>query len=137
MGLECRAGILIVHALFEQGVLVRNGDIVLAQPLGEIQMSPTMQGVLAARIDRLEANDKALLQSSAVVGKEFPFSLLKQVVNLAEDDLYQSLSGSAKIGVSCIIVERNVRKNLSRYGTRPIPGAAAPANRIDPMHKVV
>ena len=37
--------------------------------------SPTVQGVLAARIDRLAPEEKALLQQLAVIGREFPLSL--------------------------------------------------------------
>ena len=40
---------------------------------------PTVQGVLAARIDRLAPEEKALLQQLAVIGREFPLSLVRQV----------------------------------------------------------
>ena len=36
-----------------------------------------MQGVLAARIDRLAPDEKALLQQLAVIGREFPLSLVQ------------------------------------------------------------
>ena len=36
----------------------------------------TVQGVLAARIDRLTPDEKALLQQLAVIGREFPLSLI-------------------------------------------------------------
>jgi predicted ATPase len=40
--------------------------------LTQLRLPPTVQGVLAARIDRLPAEEKALLQMLAVIGKEFP-----------------------------------------------------------------
>lgn len=46
-----------------------------------------MQAVLASRIDRLPPGGKELLQTLAVIGKEFSLSLLKQVVNKSEDEL--------------------------------------------------
>src|SRR5262249_33194759 len=50
----------LVHALFEQGVLQRNGAPHLARPLGDIKVPPTVQGILAARIDRLPPAEKEL-----------------------------------------------------------------------------
>ena len=52
----------------------------------------TVQGVLAARIDRLALEEKALLQQLAVIGREFPVSLLRQVITQPEDELYRLLS---------------------------------------------
>ena len=51
-----------------------------------------MQGVLAARIDRLDPDEKALLQQLAVIGREFPVSLVRQVISQPEDELYRILS---------------------------------------------
>ncbi len=80
----------IVQALVEQGVLARP-DTVGAHsraPLPtDLNIPPTVQAVLAARIDRLPAAEKELLQTLAVIGKEFSFSLLKQVVNQPEEEL--------------------------------------------------
>ena len=53
---------------------------------------PTVQGVLAARIDRLAADEKALLQQLAVIGREFPLSLIRQVITQPEEELYRLLS---------------------------------------------
>ena len=70
----------MVQALFDEGALVRNGAVKLAKPLNEIKIPPTVQGILAARIDRLPPAEKELLQTLAVIGKEFPASLIRQVV---------------------------------------------------------
>ena len=51
-----------------------------------------MQGVLAARIDRLAPDEKALLQQLAVIGREFPVSLIRQVITQPEDELYRLLA---------------------------------------------
>ncbi len=50
-----------------------------------------MQGVLAARIDRLAPDEKALLQHLAVIGREFPLSLVRQVIPQSEEELYRLL----------------------------------------------
>jgi predicted ATPase len=89
----------IVQALYEQGALVRDpaggpGFIPpsLITSLTEIQLPPTVQGVLAARIDRLPPEEKALLQTLAVIGKEFSLSLLTREVERPEDEVQRLLA---------------------------------------------
>src|SRR5439155_9421601 len=55
-------------------------------------VSPTVQGVLAARIDRLAAEEKALLHHLAILGRQFPLSLVRQVVAQPEEELYRLLA---------------------------------------------
>ena len=83
----------MVQVLFDQGVLVRDGAVVsLAKPLTSIQIPSTVKGILAARIDKLAAADKDLLQSLAVIGKEFPIGLVRRVVGKPDDELAPMLS---------------------------------------------
>ncbi len=83
----------MAQVLFDQGVLVRDGAVVsLAKPLTSIQIPSTVKGILAARIDKLESADKDLLQSLAVIGKEFPIGLVRRVVGKADDELAPMLS---------------------------------------------
>src|SRR5262249_17083116 len=77
----------LVEALFEEGVLVRNGEVKLTKPLSQLSIPPTVQGVLAARIDRLSAEQKELLQTLAVVGREFPMGLIRRVAELSDLEL--------------------------------------------------
>jgi predicted ATPase len=58
----------------------------------ELQISPTVQGVLAARIDRLAAEEKDLLHQLAIIGRQFPLSLVRQVVTQSEEALYHLLA---------------------------------------------
>src|SRR5262249_42651814 len=73
----------MVQALFEQGVLVRNGAVSLANPLSDIRVPPTVQAILASRIDRLAAAEKELLQTLAVLGREFSLSLIGRMTPIA------------------------------------------------------
>jgi len=82
-----------VRSLVETGSLLgERGAYQLAQPLPAVQVPATVQVVLAARIDRLPAGDKALLQTASVVGKDVPFGLLHAVAGLAEDELIAAIS---------------------------------------------
>ncbi|HEV8717847.1 MAG TPA: adenylate/guanylate cyclase domain-containing protein, partial [Candidatus Binatia bacterium] len=58
----------------------------------ELHISPTVQGVLAARIDRLAVEEKEFLQQLAVIGREFSLSLLRHVVTRPEEELYRLLA---------------------------------------------
>jgi class 3 adenylate cyclase len=69
----------IVNALFEEGVLTRNGAVKLARSLGQLRLPATVQGMLAARIDRLPSEQKELLQTLAVIGRQAPLNLLRHV----------------------------------------------------------
>ena len=80
-----------VQVLLDEGALVRNGAVKLTRPLGELKIPPTVQAILAARIDRLPADAKELLQTLAVIGKEFPLSLVRAVVTKPEDELNRML----------------------------------------------
>jgi len=63
----------------------------LAQPVQAIQVPPTVQAMLAARIDRLPPEDKRLLQVASVVGKDVPFALLQAIAELPDEALRRGL----------------------------------------------
>src|SRR2546428_2431503 len=48
------------------------------------QIPATIQAILAARIDRLATEDKALLQAACVIGQDVPLTLLPAIAHLPE-----------------------------------------------------
>ena len=82
----------MVRALFDEGALVRNGAVRVARPLSQLRLPPTVQGILAARIDRLPAEQKDLLQTLSVMGKESPLDLIRRVTSTAVAQLERMLS---------------------------------------------
>ena len=75
-----------VRTLVETGLLVgRRGAYSAVGELTDLEIPPTVQAVLAARIDRLSPEDKSLLQIAAVIGKDIPFPLLRAIVDEEED----------------------------------------------------
>jgi tetratricopeptide (TPR) repeat protein len=82
----------IVQALLEEGVLARNGSISLVKPLNEVKLPPTVQGVVASRIDRLQPAHKELLQTISIIGREFPLALVRRLVAKPDDELGQALA---------------------------------------------
>jgi class 3 adenylate cyclase/tetratricopeptide (TPR) repeat protein len=63
----------------------------LTQPLQSLQVPSSVQAILAARIDRLSSEDKRLLQTASVVGKDVPFALLQGIAELSDDMLRGAL----------------------------------------------
>ena len=74
------------------GLVGKPGAYRLAKPLEGLQMPATAQAVLAARIDRLPAEEKRLLQTAAVIGTEVPLPLLQAIAELPETALHPSLA---------------------------------------------
>ena len=62
----------IVRRLIDEGAVVQTGDRWLAtDTVASIDIPDTVQGVLAARIDLLDPEDKRVVQAAAVVGRAF------------------------------------------------------------------
>ncbi|MBI3327561.1 MAG: hypothetical protein HYZ81_12775 [Nitrospinae bacterium] len=71
----------LTRSLLESGDLVRaNGGYALQRPLEALDLPTTVQGVLLARIDRLDDDLKGVLQVASVIGRVFTHPLLAQVV---------------------------------------------------------
>jgi class 3 adenylate cyclase/tetratricopeptide (TPR) repeat protein len=78
----------IVRELDESGYLEgERGTYRLARPIEDAGVPVTVQAVLAARIDRLDAEAKHLLQVASVVGKEVSGEALRLTAELGEDEL--------------------------------------------------
>ena len=91
----------IVRALVDTGVLEgARGSYRLARPFSSTEVPPTVQAVLAARIDALPAAEKHLLQEAAVIGHDVPFALLHAICGLTEDELRASARQSAGCRIS-------------------------------------
>jgi len=83
----------IARSLRETGVVVEErARPRLTRRLAEIDIPASVQGVLAARIDRLPPARRTLLHVAAVIGKDVPFALLHAVAGLAEEALLAELA---------------------------------------------
>ncbi|KWR85539.1 adenylate/guanylate cyclase domain-containing protein [Cupriavidus sp. IDO] len=83
----------VVQTLFEEGALLGHpGCYRIEETPTLLHIPATVQGVLAARIDRLPFMQKELLQTLAVIGKDFPLTLVRHITALAEDKLRPLLS---------------------------------------------
>src|SRR5205085_11961895 len=75
----------VVRSLVETGVLDgRRGSYRMLREPKELTIPPTVHAVLAARIDRLAEREKAVLQTAAVIGKEFSLPVAARVSAIDE-----------------------------------------------------
>jgi class 3 adenylate cyclase/tetratricopeptide (TPR) repeat protein len=82
-----------VRTLVETKVLAgERENYHLEKKVESTQVPATVQAVLAARIDRLPLEEKQLLQSAAVIGKDVPFSLLQAITELSDEELPRGLT---------------------------------------------
>jgi class 3 adenylate cyclase/tetratricopeptide (TPR) repeat protein len=99
-----------VRTLVETRALTgTRGAYRLAQPVEAIQVPATVQSILASRIDRLPLDEKRLLQSAAVIGKDVPFALLQGIAGLPEEDLRRGL---AHLQAAEFLYEKNLFPDL-------------------------
>src|SRR5439155_783993 len=82
----------IVQALVEGGGLQgTRGAYQLVKPAERLALPATVQAVLTARIDRLGEREKTVLQTAAVIGKEFAEPILQRVAGQPETELRAAL----------------------------------------------
>jgi len=76
----------IVRDLLDRGDLVKSGDQYTGnRPIDQLDIPNTIQGVLAARMDRLSEDLRHTMQVASVIGKDFAFRLLKSIMELGEE----------------------------------------------------
>jgi predicted ATPase len=108
-----------VRMLVDTNVLAGDrGRYRLTHPVDSIAVPATVQAMLAARIDRLHAEDRHLLQVASVVGKDVPVSLLQAVADLPEEAVRRGLD--------------RLQAAEFLYGKRVFPDSETPSNMRSP-----
>jgi class 3 adenylate cyclase/tetratricopeptide (TPR) repeat protein len=75
-----------IHNLMENGTIQpKDNRWVLNPGITEIQIPDTIEGIIAARIDRLENTQKQILQLASVIGRIFPFRVLQSITDLQSE----------------------------------------------------
>ena len=99
-----------VRALVETGALRgERGQYRLVKDLQTVQVPPTVQAILAARIDRLPPEDKQLLQAASVIGKDVPFPLLQAI---GEQDDEAMRRGFSRLQAAELVYETSLFPDL-------------------------
>ena len=85
----------IVRSLLDRGVVTeRDGRLQLAGEIGEeLEVPATLNALLSARLDGLDADERTLVKAMAVFGGSFPREAAAALTELAESQLDAALDG--------------------------------------------
>ena len=76
----------LVNSLIETETLIRdNGSWKVTRTITETDISPTINGVISSRLDRLDKETKRVLQEASVIGRAFLYEILKRITALKHD----------------------------------------------------
>ncbi len=76
----------LVNSLIDSGTLIReDGNWTLIRLVSESDISPTIHGVISGRLDRLEKEEKRIIQEASVIGRAFLYKILERVTELKAD----------------------------------------------------
>ncbi len=130
----------VVQTLAEEKSLLGDaGHYRIEQTPATLHIPTTVQGVLAARIDRLPIAEKELLQTLAVIGQEFPFSLIRRICGdqAAQDDELRRLL--AHLEAAEFIYERpafpDVDYSFKHALTQEVAGHSLLTERRSALHE--
>jgi len=77
----------LLRSLLDSGIVVMEKDRAIAtRELQSVDVPDTLQGVLMARIDRLESEQKQTLQKASVIGRVFQQRVLAYLYDLKPDE---------------------------------------------------
>ncbi|MEZ2144344.1 AAA family ATPase [Bradyrhizobium sp. DN5] len=83
----------VCRNLKDSGLLLGQwGDLSLARPVDELGIPSSIQGVIAARLDRVSRQERSLLQIAAALGSRANQAMLRKVAALPEDVLQDCLA---------------------------------------------
>jgi len=86
-----------INDLIESTILIRdNGSWKLTKNLLEANIPSTVQGIISARLDRLERETKRILQEASVIGRSFLYEILNRITEL-KGHIDRSLTGLERL----------------------------------------
>lgn len=78
----------IIRSLIDQGVVIRNpatGRWHVEGQVADITIPDTLQGLIMARIDRLDEDVRQVLRTAAVIGRSFLYRILRAISEAGEE----------------------------------------------------
>jgi class 3 adenylate cyclase/tetratricopeptide (TPR) repeat protein len=76
----------LTHSLLENGsIQKKDHQYFLSRRPSDVQVPDTIQGIIAARIDRLDESLKRIMHVASVIGREFAFRILQAITETKEE----------------------------------------------------
>ena len=89
----------VTNSLMETGILIQeNNHLTLTRPITESDVPSTVQGVIAARMDRLSREMKLVLQEASVIGRAFAYDIVKRISQI-RDNIDGYLQGLERLDI--------------------------------------
>ena len=128
----------VVRGLVEAGTLAREGTgWRLTRPVDETTVPDSIEGVITARLDRLEERSREVLQVASVVGRRFPYQVLLGLL-LRTDDLQERLGRLTEADIILIEeIERELGYLFKHALTRDVAYEAILYARRRELHRNV
>ena len=83
----------MINSLIDEGILAQDKGVwKLNRKITEADIPATIQGVLTARVDKLDNFSKRVLQEASVIGRAFLYDILKRITE-TDNTIDQYLSG--------------------------------------------
>jgi DNA-binding NtrC family response regulator/tetratricopeptide (TPR) repeat protein len=125
----------LVRSLLDSGALERGGDgAVFAAPAALRTVPATVQDMIHARIARLDAASRALLELAAVVGTEVPLAVLRATAVLPQTT---TLDGLERLQAAELLTERALPEPALAFKhalTREVAYSGLPPERRRILH---
>ena len=100
----------MVAMLIDDGYLVREDDRwIAAGDLSEVKVPPTVQALIAARLDRLAPLERAVLERAAIIGKVFAAASIRSLAS-------EELSGKVDEGIRALLRKDLIRPDRGDLG---------------------
>ncbi|HYL40365.1 MAG TPA: adenylate/guanylate cyclase domain-containing protein, partial [Candidatus Binatus sp.] len=95
-----------VRMLAAKGILVeRDGSLVVARDLGDLEVPPTLRALVGARLDALSPEDRTLLEDAAVLGQSFTLPALSALTGEVEAALVPRLAALVRREILTIEID--------------------------------
>lgn len=150
----------IVRTLIDSDVIVhdpQSGEWRTRSQIRSFTLPETIQGVIMARVDRLDEGLKAVIGAAAVIGRSFLFPVLAAVVDMGREQLRQRLDElqeaafvrrrqntvEAEYTFHHVLVQEAVYENMLRQTRRDMHGRvgdtieALYADRLDEFYGIL
>ncbi|MDB4443906.1 AAA family ATPase, partial [bacterium] len=76
----------LTRTLIENGTIKRtNHHYTLSVQVSDVKVPETIQGIIAARMDRLDDSVKRTMQVAAVIGRDFAYRILETITGMRDD----------------------------------------------------
>lgn len=95
----------IIRDLIERNIISRapSGKFEISKEISDVRVPLTLQGIIQARLDRLDINERILLQEAGVQGKEFWEEPLHILENMSDQSLFEGKPHPVPLRVKSLI----------------------------------